>query len=105
MVSLLVHPRPARARPHMWCPGIPTPVETEESDLRARPAFGLGVDSPGATWICSLLVRGIMTSDSQNNSSMSVFNGPDSENQRTCRAYNGQLVHPCRVKSFREAVS
>src|SRR3954469_17771886 len=38
--------------------GNPKPVETEESDPRAWPAFGLGVDSPGATRICSLLARG-----------------------------------------------
>src|SRR3954466_11483367 len=45
----------------MRCPGNPNPVETEESDPSARPAFGLGVDSPGATRICSLLVRGTLT--------------------------------------------
>src|ERR1041385_1195 len=45
-------------RPHVRRLGKPNPVETEESDPRAWPAFGLGVDSPGATRICSLLVTG-----------------------------------------------
>jgi hypothetical protein len=62
MVSLVGPHLEARGLP--TCEGISYPdlVQTEESDPRARPAFGLGVDSPGATRICSLLVRGIMTS-------------------------------------------
>src|SRR3954469_11528032 len=51
-------------RPHMRRLGNPNPVETEESDPRVWPAFGLGVDSPGATRICSLLVRGTCRSES-----------------------------------------
>src|SRR3954467_691886 len=99
MVSLLVQPWPARAPPHVRCPGNPNPVETEEADPRARPAFGLGVDSPGATRNCALLVRGTLTFQSFRRSPSQAETG------RTCEAYNGQLVHPCRVKSFRKAMS
>ena len=72
---------------------------TEESDPIARTDFGLGVDSPGATHICSLLVRGTLTFRSFRRLPSEVETG------RTCDVYNGQLVHPCRVKSFREAMS
>src|ERR1043165_2952299 len=72
---------------------------TEESDPIARPAFGLGVDSPGATRICSLLGRGTLTFRSFRRLPSQVETG------RTCDVYNGKLVHPCRVQSFRKAVS
>ena len=59
-VPLLVHtgdlgkpPSSGEAKPDL--------SHTEESDPRARPAFGLGVESPGDTRICSLLARGIMS--------------------------------------------
>ena len=42
----------------------PNLSHTEESDLRVRTAFGLGVDSLGATRNGALLDRGIMTSGS-----------------------------------------
>ena len=38
--------------------GYPDLVQTVEADSRVWPAFELDVDSPGATRICSLLVRG-----------------------------------------------
>src|ERR1041384_928260 len=94
IVFLLVHPSTARARPHMRCPGNPNPVDTEEADLRAWPAFGLDVDSPGATRICVLLVRGTLTFRSFRRLPSQVETG------RTCDVYNGQLVHPCRVNLF-----
>src|SRR3954469_4524400 len=47
--------------PHVRCPGNPNPIETEEADPRARPAFGLDADSLGGTRICSLLDRGTMS--------------------------------------------
>ena len=50
---------PARARV-----GYPDLVQTVETDSRARPAFELDVDSPGATRICALLVRGTCRSGS-----------------------------------------
>ena len=50
---------PARARV-----GYPDLVQTVEADSRAQPAFELDVDSPGATRICALLVRGTVTSGS-----------------------------------------
>ena len=78
----------------MWCLGNPNPVETEEADPRARPAFGLDVDSPGATRICSLLVRGTLTFRSFRRLPSQVKTG------RTCDVYNGQLEHPCRVQIF-----
>ena len=83
----------------MRCPGNPNPVETEETDSRARPDFGLDVDSPGATGICSLLVRGTLMFWSFRRLPSQVETGC------TCEAYNGQLAHPCKVKSFRKAVS
>ena len=83
----------------MRCPGNPNPVETEEADPRAWPAFGLDVDSPGATRICSLLVRGTLTFRSFRRLPSQV------ETERTCDVYNGQLVHPYRVQSFRKAMS
>src|SRR3954465_15467129 len=83
----------------MWCPGNPNPVDTEEVDPRARPAFGLDVDSPGATRNCVLLDRGTRTYRSFRRLPSQVETG------RTCEAYDGQLVHPCRVKSFRKFVS
>src|SRR4051812_23748213 len=69
-----------------------------ETDSRARPAFELGVDSPGATQSCVLLVRGTLTFRSFRCLPSQMETG------RTCEAYDGQLVHPCRVKSFRKAV-
>src|SRR3954467_10006435 len=78
----------------MWCPGNPNPVETEEADPRARPAPELDVDSPGATRICSLLVRGTLTFRSFRRLPSQVETG------RTCDVYNGQLVNPCRVNLF-----
>src|SRR3954462_15520040 len=66
----------------------------EEADPRAWPAFGLDVDSPGATWICVWLVRGTLTFRSFRRLPSQVETG------RICDFYNGQLVHPCRVNLF-----
>ena len=56
---------------------------TVETDLRARPAFELGVDSPGATRSCGLLVRGTLMFRSFRRLPSQVETG------RTCKAYNG----------------
>src|ERR1043165_6076692 len=97
-VSLLVHTWELGGCPHSS--GIyPDLIQTVEAGLRARPTFELGVDSPGATRNCSLLVRGTLMFRSFRRLPSQVETG------RTCDVYNGQLVHPCRVKSFREAVS
>ena len=72
---------------------------TIETDSRAWPAFELDVDSPGATRSCVLLVRGTLTFQSFRRLPSQAETG------RTCDVYNGQLVHPCRVQSFRKAVS
>src|SRR3954470_4667112 len=80
---------PARARV-----GYPDLVQTVETDSRAWPAFELDVDSPGATRICALLVRGPLTFRSFRRLPSQVETG------RTCDVYNGQLVRPCRVNLF-----
>src|SRR3954468_8742022 len=79
---------------HVRLTGYPNLRQTVETDSRARPAFELGVDSPGATRICSLLVRGTLTFRSFRRLPSHVETG------RTCDVYNGQLVHPCRVNLF-----
>ena len=78
-------------------PVNPNPIEMEEADPRARPAFGLDVDSPGATRICVLLVRGTLTFQSFRRLPSQVETG------HTCDVYNGQLVHPCRVNLFEKS--
>src|ERR1043165_5085596 len=88
-----------RTRSYVRLTGYPNPRQTVETDSRARPAFELGVDSPGATRSCVLLVRGTLTFRSFRRLPSQVETG------RTCEAYDGQFVHPCRVKSFRKAVS
>src|SRR3954467_12002827 len=72
---------------------------TVETDSGAWPALELGVDSPGATRSCVGLVRGTLTFRSFRRLPSQVETG------RTCDVYNGQLVHPCRVQSFRKFVS
>src|SRR3954468_7091770 len=89
----------SRTRPHVRITGNPNLRQTVETRSRARPAPELDVDSPGATRICSLLVRGTLTFRSFRRLPNQVETG------RTCDVYNGQLVHPCRVQSFRKAVS
>src|SRR3954463_80595 len=81
---------------HVWLTDLGLTVET---DSRAWPALELGVDSPGATRSCVSLVRGTLTFQSFRHLPSQVETG------RTCKAYDGLLVHPCRVKSFRKAVS
>ena len=44
----------------VWA-SYPDLVQPVEADSRARPAFELDVDSPGATRNCALLVRGTLT--------------------------------------------
>src|SRR3954466_1115144 len=91
--------------PHLEARGLPTWVVnptssmTVEADSRARPTFELDVDSPGATRNCALLVRGSLTFRSFRHVPSQV------ETERTREAYDGQLVHPCRVKSFQKAMS
>src|SRR4051812_6432620 len=68
-----------------------------ETDSRAWPALELGVDSPGTTQNCALLVRGTLTFRSFRRLPSQVETG------RTCDVYNGQLVHPCRVNLFEKA--
>src|SRR3954471_5101958 len=60
IVSLLVHTWKLGGCHIVWV-SVPDLVQPEEADPRARPAIGLDVDSPGATRICSLLVKGIMS--------------------------------------------
>src|SRR3954471_1041190 len=98
MVSLLVHTWKLKGCPHSLG-SYPDLLQPEEADPRARPAQGLGVDSPGATRNCALLVRGTLTFRSFRRLHSQAETG------RTCDAYKGQLVHPCRVESFREVVS
>src|SRR3954470_7913102 len=86
-------------RSHVRLTGYPNLRQTLEARSRARPAPELDVDSSGATRICSLLVRGTLTIRSFRRLPSQVEIG------RTCDVYNGQLVHPCRVQSFRKAVS
>src|SRR4051812_25863372 len=86
-------------RYHVRLTGYPNLRQTVETNSRAWLAFELGVDSPGSTRSCVLLVRGTLTFRSFRRLPSQVETG------RTCEAYNGQLVHPCRVKSFRKAVS
>src|SRR3954466_1360764 len=61
MDPLLVHIVRLRTRSHVRLTGYPNMRQMVETDSRARPDFELGVDSPGATRICALLVRGTLT--------------------------------------------
>src|SRR4051794_8662370 len=60
IVFLLVQTWKLEGCPHSLG-SYPDLVQPEEVDPKARPAFGLDVDSPGATQNCSLLVRGTLT--------------------------------------------
>src|SRR3954463_10374925 len=86
----------------MWCPGNPNPVETEEADPRARPAFGLDVDFPGATRICSLLVRGIMSFRISPNQIIKwlPLRVETERDGRACDAYNGSWYTPAGLNLF-----
>src|SRR3954470_5507788 len=62
-VPLLVQTWKLEGYPQCWF-SYPDLVQTVEANLRARPAFELDVNSPGATRICALLVRGTCRSES-----------------------------------------
>ena len=98
-VPWLAHLDRLRTRSHVRLTGYANPSHMVEANSRARPAFELGVDSPGVTRSCASLVRGTLTYRSFGRLPSQVEIG------RTCEAYDGQLVHPYRVKSFQKAVS
>src|ERR1041384_589162 len=98
-VFLLVQIFAVRGMPTFFADVIPTCRETEEANSRDGRLLSWVSTLPGATRNCSLLVRGTLTFRSFRRLPSQVETG------RTCDVYNGQLVHPCRVQSFRKAVS
>src|SRR4051812_10622762 len=80
--SLLNQPGRVRTRSHVRLTGYPNPSHTVETDSRARPAFELDVDSPGATRSCVLLVRGTTRFRSFRRSLSQEETGP------TCKTYD-----------------